>query len=495
MLAHPGVDRSLDARALADLLTFGFVLGEKTLCRGIACLAGGSRLTFDPTTAHLTLDRTTDFRREISRQASGGKGLNALLEDAVEAFQASVAVRSREADTIGVSLSGGYDSRTIMAAVDHRRCHVQSLTLDVSGGADQAIAQRIAKLTNGLENHRFVCNSDAFFSKWPAYVREMTHLTDGMYYDEACVMMPTLDAYRDMGVGVVLRGHGGELARMHEAYELRCSRHLLKCTTQEGLKSELFRRMTVGCRGEELTNLLTPDLGLGAVEAARASLDEAFSGIDPKWHVVDQISCIYVQEYLRRQCVPSLAQLRSRVEVRLPYLDREYVCRVLRLPPTMRLTTQTHNHILRRCRPELLRVMNANTGIHAGAPMAVQQLSRRWWKFARDHLGYERFAHYVDPPAWLRGPLRSAVSDVLLDRRTLSRGIFQPGSLRRLLEEHTSGRTDHSAILLIALGVELWQRYVEAECGSSPIAPASASGSLLDLANSGDHPLLRSTIN
>lgn len=99
VLAHPGVDRSLDARALADLLTFGFVLGEKTLCRGVACLAGGSRLTFDPATARITHARTADFRDELSHQASGGRDLTVLLDGAVEAFRKSVAARTREGDS------------------------------------------------------------------------------------------------------------------------------------------------------------------------------------------------------------------------------------------------------------------------------------------------------------------------------------------------------------------------------------------------------------
>ena len=94
-------------------------------------------------------------------------------------------------------------------------------------------------------------------------------------------------------------------------------------------------------------------------------MEEAFAGVDAAWNVIDQVSCVFVQEYLRRQSVPSLAQLRSRVEVRMPFLDREYVDAVLQLAPTERLGTRVHRHLLARHHPALLRITNANTGAPA----------------------------------------------------------------------------------------------------------------------------------
>ena len=170
------------------------------------------------------------------------------MDDIHDAFVHAVERRVGGDVQVGVSLSGGYDSRTLLAAINHKQHRVKTLTLDVPGGADQQIAERVARHTNGLHNHRFVENSASLFAGWPQYVRDMVSLTDGMYYDEACVMMPTLDIYRDMGVQVLLRGHAGELARMHEAYELRCNRHVLACRTQAQLRSRMLGQLTV-CSG------------------------------------------------------------------------------------------------------------------------------------------------------------------------------------------------------------------------------------------------------
>lgn len=330
----------VDERGVADLMSFGFCFGDKTLAAGVSCLPGGARLRFD---GQLTLERTWDIRKQIGR--AGGGDIVATFKRAVE---------KRATGNIGISLSGGYDSRTILAAVNRP---VKTLTLDVRGGADQILAEKMARIAN--TEHTFIENSDAFFAKWPEYVREMVWLTDGMFYDEACVMMSTLDKYRELGIDIALRGHGGELARMQWAYEFTCNRQILACRSQADLKAQLLRQL---------------NFGVPAGDAARQSLDEAFEGIDPAWHPIDQVTCIYAQEYLRRQSAASLAELRSRIEVRMPFLDADYVDAVLALPAEQRLGTGVHRQLLRALNPALLNVTNSNTGAPAGASDLVQRL-------------------------------------------------------------------------------------------------------------------------
>jgi hypothetical protein len=285
-----------------------------------------------------------------------------------------------------------------------------------------------------------------------------------MYYDEACVMMSTLDRYRDFGVQIALRGHGGELARMQWAYELACNRFIRDCRTQSDVMSQLVRQMAFGLADADLDTLFAPELAKLLRGAARASMEEAFAGVDAAWDVIDQVSCVFVQEYLRRQSVPSLAQLRSRVEVRMPFLDREYVDAVLQLAPTERLGTRVHRHLLARHNPALLRITNANTGAPAGAGDLTQRLYRKTNGYLKRVFGYERYKHYVDVPGWLRGPLRPHIESVLLDKRTLTRGLYRADGVRELVNAHMSGQQDRGSALLLLLFLELWNRqFVDGE--------------------------------
>jgi asparagine synthase (glutamine-hydrolysing) len=453
VLAHPAVERSIDPCGLADLALFGFILGEKTLVRGVRCLPGGTRLNVSAADGRCTLERTWDIRSHIGNHRRDERE---LLESLNQRFCRSVE-RACSASPVGVSLSGGLDSRTIMSAVDHRNVVVKSLTLDVPGGADQVISQRVAHCTNGLENHTFVENSADFFARWSDYVREMVWLSDGMFYDEACVMMPTLDQYRRLGVQAVLRGHGGELARMHEAYELRCNRHIRACRTRGQLVDQLYRQMNFALREEDLPRFFLPELARDMRGAARASLEEAIDGIDPKWHVVDQVTCLYAQEYLRRQCVPSMALLRSRVNVRMPFLDRSYVEGVLQLSPATRLTTRVHRHILRRNNPRLLKIVNANTGIWAGLPDRAHWFSRKLHSWLDSRLGYTPYRHYVDVPGWLQGPLRShleRLTDSTSPRETSA--LFVDEVSRMVSSQNRSNQNPAGVLTLFYL--DHWRR-------------------------------------
>ncbi len=461
VLAHPAVEADIDPHGLADLMTFGFIFGEKTLARDVKCLHGGSQLRFNARTGQLHLERTWDFCKQIGH---GARNDSAMLDEIGYRFKQAIEARCNGDLQIGVSLSGGYDSRTIHAAIDHQRHSVKTLTLDVRGGADQIISEQIARVTNGLENHTFVENSDAFFARWPLYVREMVWLTDGQFFDEACVMMSTLDKYRELGVQVALRGHGGEIARMQWAYELTCNRLILACKTQPELKAQLFCQMCCGLNDDDFATLLVPELADAMRGSSRDSMDKAFDGVEPTLHPVDQVTCVYVQEYLRRQSVPSLAELRSRVEVRMPFLDSEYVAAVLQLTPEGRLGTSVHRHLLGLFNPALLKITNANTGAPAGASDVTQRLYRKVNTALKQYTGYERFKHYVDVPGWLRGPLRPHVESVLLDSRTLDRGVYRPDGVRELIEIHMRGRSDRGAALLVLLFLELWHRqFVDGE--------------------------------
>jgi asparagine synthase (glutamine-hydrolysing) len=50
------------------------------------------------------------------------------------------------------------------------------------------------------------------------------------------------------------------------------------------------------------------------------------------------------------------------------------------------------------------------------------------------------------------------LKDMLLDSRCLGRGLFRPAAISQLVEEHVTGRWDHSYRLWALLVLELWQQ-------------------------------------
>jgi asparagine synthase (glutamine-hydrolysing) len=62
--------------------------------------------------------------------------------------------------------------------------------------------------------------------------------------------------------------------------------------------------------------------------------------------------------------------------------------------------------------------------------------------------------------AWFRGPLRARVRTALLGERLADTGLFERRVLRRLVEDHQSGRRDYSAPLWTLLMFDAFLRNV-----------------------------------
>jgi asparagine synthase (glutamine-hydrolysing) len=61
--------------------------------------------------------------------------------------------------------------------------------------------------------------------------------------------------------------------------------------------------------------------------------------------------------------------------------------------------------------------------------------------------------------AWFRGGLTDVFADVLGSARTRQRGYFEPAFINRIVQEHLSGRRDHTLQLWQLLVFELWHRH------------------------------------
>lgn len=70
---------------------------------------------------------------------------------------------------------------------------------------------------------------------------------------------------------------------------------------------------------------------------------------------------------------------------------------------------------------------------------------------------------------WLSGASLSGFRRLLLEPRTLERGLFRAQVLNRLFDEHEAGRHDHGNRIWRLLNLELWLRVcVDQDSGSVP---------------------------
>jgi len=116
LTSHPGIDRTLDKRGLQKFFAYGYLPAPNTPFMGARKLPGGSHLSYEVATGKMQVQRYWTFQLapdrdpDPRREEAYAEELRALLQQAVQ--------RRLISDVpLGVFLSGGIDSSSILAGV------------------------------------------------------------------------------------------------------------------------------------------------------------------------------------------------------------------------------------------------------------------------------------------------------------------------------------------------------------------------------------------
>ncbi|MBI4422164.1 MAG: asparagine synthase (glutamine-hydrolyzing) [Elusimicrobia bacterium] len=192
-------------------------------------------------------------------------------------------------------------------------------------------------------------------------------------------------------------------------------------------------------------------LGVGSeseLTAAYQYLESAFAranGSDFVNKLLYADTVTYLPECLMAKM--DIATMANSLEGRSPFLDHELMELVFRLPGDWKLRgLRGHKWILKRAFRDYL-------------PPAIRK---------RGKMGFG-----VPLGPWFRGQLRDYWEERVLGSRALGRGYFEEKTLRRLWDEHQTGRRDHGYRLWALLMLELWhteclERRAEPSLGAAP---------------------------
>jgi len=131
-----GVRPTLDEVALGDTVTFGTPLGRRTLVRGIARLHPGEALTPGGEPRPPVWPR-----RPPLDPADRSSWIGAYLD----ALRGTLDDRIDRRDVLGCTLSGGLDSRTLLALLRDRGCAPLAVTFGPPGHPDREVAAAVAE--------------------------------------------------------------------------------------------------------------------------------------------------------------------------------------------------------------------------------------------------------------------------------------------------------------------------------------------------------------
>jgi asparagine synthase (glutamine-hydrolysing) len=148
--------------------------------------------------------------------------------------------------------------------------------------------------------------------------------------------------------------------------------------------------------------------------------------------LLDRLLYTDIKTYLVELCMKQdQMSMAASVESRVPFLDHVLVEFALSIPASLKTRGLTGKRILKAVMKKSL-------------PNAILN---------RQKLGFP-----TPYSQWLSGPQVDIVKDLLLESRTLNRGLFKAESVRRLLMEHRTNHRDHADKLWRLLNLEVWHR-------------------------------------
>jgi asparagine synthase (glutamine-hydrolysing) len=452
--------RAFDLQGVAEFMTCGSTIGEASLYRGIRVLPAASAVVFG---RRLPVTPKTYFSR------AEWQGLDAMPQpDFVAALQEALTAAVRRDTTAppaaALSLTGGLDSRMILASIDAPAGALPGYTFGsmYRDTYDVKIGRRVAAACR--QPHHVLRLDRSFVANIDRHIEQAVFVSDGCLGLSGAAELFVNRLARSVAPVRVTGNYGGELLRAFRAF---------KSTAPAG-------------------GFLSPALGgrIGpAVEAFNHSLDT-----DPlSFTLFHQAPAGYGRYAIER----------SQVTVRSPFLDDRVIAVLYRRPHGAGSGGDLSARLIGDRRPDLLAIPTDRGLLGSGgaAVRATRRLFReavfkaeyltghgapRWMAALTAHMpgqllerafaGRHKFVH---PRIWWRTELGAFTRDVLAaGGGDLAGGLFDPAQVRRMVESDTRGATNHSdeldKIMTLTMAARLLFR-PQPVAARTPVARASES--------------------
>jgi len=433
----------VDDRAVSDFLLFRCILGPKTFLRGISLLPAASIMICSAN--QISLENYWDFSFRENKEHSEGYCVQQLSK----LVQQAVGRRLKGNHRIGASLTGGFDTRMIVANMVQECSPVHTYT---QGGADCKDAKfaPIAAKKLGTNHHFFEYEPNDFLS--PA--QQETHWLAEIIDPDSFGIINKLKEIKTF-LNVELTGIGGG--------EIFRGNHLTKQMEASKNEGELFKAVY-----------------------RYLSLDIPYELFDDHWYEeIQGVSRDYLKflfrkysdrpllnksdHFLIREILPSYVRSdfmikNSQFEYRAPYFDYELVDFIQTVPVSFRKDSHIMIKVFLKLFPDLAKVSFEAAGcpVYINRFQAIMQKLKGKFGGIIRRLPAVHFRNYrlVDYSRWLRenAQVQEYVKGILLSKGARSRPYFKPEAIQRMLEDQFAGRKDNWKLVTRLIILELWHR-------------------------------------
>ena len=406
-----GVDWTRDDGAVHLLLTHGYLPGVTTGWRRVRKLLPGEVLRWSP--AAVRTRRYFVPPRPPARAEAAHPDLDEAADELGERLDESVRRRLRADRPVGLLLSGGVDSSTVLALAARRVPGVPAWTLGwEERDYDESTAARCVAKHLNVPLTVVRCS--------PAdLVERLDDLLDGYgepFADESLLPTALVCEAAAREVRVVLTGDGGD--ELFGGYE----RYLHPSASHE------YASIFAACPRPTLGRLVEADALREAdpFQPVTRPLDEA-AGLD----AVSARRWADLHTYLPGDILTKVdrASMRFGLESRAPFLGQPVGSWAVGLPPGLVCSGSRSKVVLRRLASRWL-------------PREVAEGPKRGFGVPLVH--------------WFRGPLAGWLRERLSGGGLERCAALRPGAWRALIDEHQGGRANHARVLFTLVVLERW---------------------------------------
>lgn len=435
----------IDVEGFADLLSYGYILGERTLLKDVRILPPASFLTYEGGEVRIHrywyLDNLEPYGRYDERR----------LDELEDVFKIAVKRSIRPDLTCSIGLTGGLDSRCILAAAANQELSYVTHTGGQPDSTDVMLAKEIA--TQVGVKHIFELLSPDNLGEWlvPMVLRQGGIVAT--LHSHPCQTL-----YSPYPFDAEVSGVGGEFVRGFWVFPADLNVRDLSAV------SKLLKRWILSKTTQHLEQLWKPEFLRLGLRAPEEHLDPLIMEYNPKDSPVAALEYLYLHERCRKFLNKATLIVRASREVYFPYLDHQWIEALASIPISERITNRIQVDLIKRLYPELLDIPHAKNLVPLSVPAWRLQTIERYRRIkrrVRRRFGGGVPSHKLDLYyQWSRGEMRSILFEILYNPNAAFRTYLRWETVKTLLDQHFSGEDNWqdlvAALTVFEIAHRLW---------------------------------------
>ncbi len=455
ILCDPSVPRKIDLDALNFCLTFRHTPSPWTLFKNIRKLPPSSYMTIDYNGA-----KTVSYLRTPT-EIDEFKSENEWVEQLATVYPQAVK-RQMVADTpIGLSLSGGVDSNTLLALMSKEQAHVHTFTVGFEGADERDDELQAAKeaslMFDADSTARRVSDADyiSFMEKYMWHLEEpIGNESAAAYYFVAKLAQEKVKVLLSgQGADEPFAGYGRHLAAQYLPR--------LQWLPPQFAKPLGFLLLPF-FRGQEPPGRLVDALAQGdeiskflsMYSITTPAMRRQLFGMDFTVQSGPSILSDYIRSQLARAPLGTMLEKMTYLDARTSLSDNLLLC-----GDKMAMAASIEMRV-----PfldiELMKIAEAIPGrfkIQKFQNKVIhKKVCERWLPQTSVHRRKIGFNEAMGK--WMKQNLDRKLAELISEPDSITRNLLNIEYVRKLQVEHSAGRHDHQRILFLLLSIETWRK-------------------------------------